>query len=775
MFSIALIIIISKLIIISKSDKLIFAGIHFTPGLKSPFKQDIKGKDLLGINWSSKGELTSSGKKMNYLLGVKNRQRYINKYKLLSETLDPNELLVYHSDDYIAKQSVYLLLQGLYQFSSNKEDILNLEKLDIKMPPIDTNFAQDNIKDNYLNICESACFINNIHFYLLDFKECQSKIDNLLYFNKKKPSLIKLEEKFNLNYNISRQNLSFFSIYDICEVAITDYIERKNMNDFYKNNNITENEFIKDCYEVLNIYSRDYLLSDNDLLLFYNSFITKTIINYMKERIDIDINGDNDSNNPSPKMVIISGQNTTLSAQELFFIKFFGSESYRFPIYDASQISLEISRKEVTESSRKYLKYSDYTISEYFNDRLVFNMNFSRFLEKIGKINLWDDSRLNTFCQLNKKKEDDIDKIIAIIILAILIVILFVIIIILIKKKHSFDLNCECNCFYTENNKLRNQIRILEKEIEKWREYKNYTAIVVDDSQRSSRKFRENININEKQNIDLTNKLNNKIKELENKNNEVNLLENKITKLEQENKNLKEKNQNLDKELLKIKNDIENNNIKFQKEKDDLTKINETLNITISELQQLKKENTEKIEKYEEEIKVKEKESKNNKDKINELINDNQKKEEKIIELIEEQKKIKLENGKLNNRIKELEYNNKDLSININEKEKSIEELKEKEINFCNKIDNLNNIINEKDNLIYKLKQEFNNTNKEVNEMKKNNEYLIKQKEILTKENDKLKKDIEDLNRKLYEKESRIYETINEKELQNLKRVIKSK
>lgn len=105
MFSITLFIIISKLIIFSKSDKLIFAGIHSIPGLKSPFNQDSKGNDLLGINWSSKGELTSSGKKMNYLLGVKNRQRYINKYKLLSETLDPGEIVVYHLDNYTTIQN----------------------------------------------------------------------------------------------------------------------------------------------------------------------------------------------------------------------------------------------------------------------------------------------------------------------------------------------------------------------------------------------------------------------------------------------------------------------------------------------------------------------------------------------------------------------------------------------------------------------------------------------------------------------------------------------
>ena len=236
MLSITLTIIISKLILFSKCDKLIFAGVHFTSGLKSPLNLDSKGNDLLGINWSSKGELTSSGKKMNYLLGVKNRQRYINKYQLLSETLDPNELVVYHLNDYTSKQSTILQLHGLYQFFSNKEDILNFDKLDIKIPPINIDFPQDSIEEKYLNECEIACFINSIHFYNLDFKECQSKFNRLSYYNNENPSLINLEQNFNLKYrNNSSSNLSLTLIYDICENPITDYIEKKKYAKFLQN------------------------------------------------------------------------------------------------------------------------------------------------------------------------------------------------------------------------------------------------------------------------------------------------------------------------------------------------------------------------------------------------------------------------------------------------------------------------------------------------------------------------------------------------------------
>ena len=122
----------------------------------------------------------------------------------------------------------------------------------------------------------------------------------------------------------------------------------------------------------------------------------------MKNRINDDINGDVYS---SQKMVIISGQNFTLSAQELFFNNFFHeNETYIFPLY-ASQMNLELSREEVNENSRKNLKYSDYTISEYFNDRLVFNMTFNKFLEKIEEINLWEDSNFNIYCRFKKEEK----------------------------------------------------------------------------------------------------------------------------------------------------------------------------------------------------------------------------------------------------------------------------------------------------------------------------------------------------------------------------------
>jgi hypothetical protein len=91
-----------------------------------------------------------------------------------------------------------------------------------------------------------------------------------------------------------------------------------------------------------------------------------------------------------------------------------------------------ICRKEVDDNSRKNLKYSDYTLSYYFNDKLMFNMTFDTFLEKIGKINLWNSDNINKFCY--GEKPILTTNLIIIISMGALALILIIIIIILICK-----------------------------------------------------------------------------------------------------------------------------------------------------------------------------------------------------------------------------------------------------------------------------------------------------------------------------------------------------
>ena len=88
-----------------------------------------------------------------------------------------------------------------------------------------------------------------------------------------------------------------------------------------------------------------------------------------------------DNNGSSKKMLIVSGHDSTISAQEIFIINSLGKnlEFYRYPTF-ASQLTFEITRKDDKKSKRNY---SDYFINYYFNEELLLNMTLSEFLDKM--------------------------------------------------------------------------------------------------------------------------------------------------------------------------------------------------------------------------------------------------------------------------------------------------------------------------------------------------------------------------------------------------------
>ena len=82
----------------STTDKLIFVSLHSRHGARGPLEVDKDQKDFLGEYWTNPGELTPSGQRMEYILGLRNRQRYIKISNFLSQKYDPHEILVYSSN-----------------------------------------------------------------------------------------------------------------------------------------------------------------------------------------------------------------------------------------------------------------------------------------------------------------------------------------------------------------------------------------------------------------------------------------------------------------------------------------------------------------------------------------------------------------------------------------------------------------------------------------------------------------------------------------------------
>ena len=123
----------------SNNEKLVFVQTLCRHGARAPINLK-NGTDMLGVNWESPGEITPIGKRMEYLLGLINRDRYITgKYKFLSDKFNPHELLIYSSDVNRTLESMTSQIQGLYPASSERVDKLTPDQYNVSFPPININ------------------------------------------------------------------------------------------------------------------------------------------------------------------------------------------------------------------------------------------------------------------------------------------------------------------------------------------------------------------------------------------------------------------------------------------------------------------------------------------------------------------------------------------------------------------------------------------------------------------------------------------------------------
>ena len=460
-----------------KGEKLIFVESFFRHGARAPIKLNDDGLDVLGVKWSTPGELTPIGKRMEYILGLYNRKRYITgKNKFLSEKFDPHELIVYSSDLNRTLLSATSLIQGLYPMSPDMGDKLTPEQFNISFPPLNISYEDYTEELNLLNDSALPNYMTVIPIHVISLKnttkECEEKVKDINNNNSKNKKIISdFIENFNKNYSEILNSfygrpkdtfLDFTFINAFFDGLVADLTEGNDVSQFFRMNNLNINEFLEKRYDVIASYFRDYIFGDDDsqVVLFFNTPLLKNMLNYMKRKIEDDINGypslKNVSDYSRPKMVLISSHDTTLSAIEMFFIKYFelGIESYKYPIY-TSQINFEITREEddiiiKEKNSVKNLKYSDYKVSYYFNGKVILNITFDKFVEKIENA-VWNNERMDRFCFGDKKEKEKLEgSLIIIMLMGIIILILAVTLIFLItklKKKsdEEFDENFKDN------------------------------------------------------------------------------------------------------------------------------------------------------------------------------------------------------------------------------------------------------------------------------------------------------------------------------------------
>lgn len=123
--------------ILSKEDEtILFAFQMNRHGARAPYDRINNGKDIFHEEWGKKKELSPVGKRQLYLLGAKVRNRYIKKYKLLSEQYNPQEIYIKCTDSNRTIESTYSFIQGLYPTGTGQK-ISNkvLNNKEITYPP----------------------------------------------------------------------------------------------------------------------------------------------------------------------------------------------------------------------------------------------------------------------------------------------------------------------------------------------------------------------------------------------------------------------------------------------------------------------------------------------------------------------------------------------------------------------------------------------------------------------------------------------------------------
>ncbi len=433
----------------SFSKQLIFVHTHFRHGARAPLKLHDKKFDILNIEWDNPGELTPVGERMHYILGYRNRLRYIEDTypNFLSQKYDPHEIRIWATTLNRTLMSVYSQLQGMYPISMDEKnkDMLTERQIELSVIPIDTE-GNEKI-ENEMKKLGNYSLPNGIKLppvYTINPSDLKVRMyDHPLCINKTKElklnniaiseKIINDTKKFNEIYgskinkilnNSENYQLNFTEVESICDAYISEYTEDRDMPEFEKLS-IDKEEFLEECFIIQGDSFRDQYFSDEENVFarVESSQLLQEISNYMKLRVDNDIgklnntieNDENELNNElydptdysKPKMVMYSAHDTTLSTYEMFLLLALGFNKslYIVPKY-AAQITLEVTREDIEDLENNNLEYKNYNVEYYFNDKLVFSVPFDQYLEKIDAY-AWDKTKIGKWCGYIVDDNDD--------------------------------------------------------------------------------------------------------------------------------------------------------------------------------------------------------------------------------------------------------------------------------------------------------------------------------------------------------------------------------
>ena len=444
-----------------QNQKLRWAFEIFRHGARTPYSGMTSDfEDCFGAKWQGLKELTGVGLRQHFLVGYRNRLKYVNETQLIKGEYDPREVFIISTDSNRTIMSANAQVQGLYPPGTGPT--LYDNQTISAVPPIDMNKEMIEERDklnndalpNRMNVIPVHSFFNADHFIQLQDKKVCPTTKNYYKKNQEREEVVSFLNNMTIKYgkalkdalvheedkkeDVLKDYTKAYYIFDTIISSYTEGVDLPNIGGY------SEEELLNDSFKFFEYdLVGNGIDNDKDICLYSMSPIFDRLLKWMNLKIEKDISNDEFyTAYDLPKFVMFSAHDSTCGAFMGFMHEVFKTP-IRYP-YFATNINLELYRKETGDN---IIKKEDYYIEYIINDESIKNISYIEFNETLNK-RMKTMEEVNTFCGFNKKEEEqeEDDESVYIWIdvsLGVVSVILVVIIVMTIKKKKNTNKNIE--------------------------------------------------------------------------------------------------------------------------------------------------------------------------------------------------------------------------------------------------------------------------------------------------------------------------------------------
>ncbi len=444
------------------SDKLISVFSLDRHGVRSPVSLYPNNTDFFGNFWESPGILTGNGERMFYILGMYKRYKYMNEINFIDEKCKQQEIFFGSSNMERTIMSALSEIQGLCPSNKSIGKNIDLNYVNYTYPPIQF-FENMKAEIDNLNTINSS-FPNSLVLLPINvYHSSERKIMVTLYgcdstqaiikSNLNNPNILNIVKEFNNKYYEKLKGIlkeeeknDFQTLFDITDQYISSLYDGKNPEKKLEEFGIDPEEFLNISNKFHEVFMNDYLFGDKnqDIIFVDSSLLIRDAVNYMKKRVDADINNEDTSTKLNdysrPKLVVVSGHDSSIVAfQFLIKIIFNLTDVQILDISYGENIVFEVYKN--NETKDKY-NYSDYYVNYLINDVIIKTFKFDNFVNVI-ETKTWDNEKVNKFCN---PSNNDVNlsssmKIVVIILIIIIFLLLIIVFLLVLKNIHDKKLS----------------------------------------------------------------------------------------------------------------------------------------------------------------------------------------------------------------------------------------------------------------------------------------------------------------------------------------------